>query len=107
MIADNTVMERRVDVQAIKVQKLFFEFLRDFAIDPSAEKYELYCTTVNAPKNGKPLKYFEKQVDDMKVNDKKTLYIDFAHLVAFDKSFELREAILSDFYRYTLISVNK
>jgi len=97
MIPDNSVIERKVDMQAVKVQKLFNDFLRDFELQPSAENYAQYA---GPDAQNKPIKLYAKLVDEMKVNDKKTLYTNFEHLAALDPTFELRECILSSYYRY-------
>ncbi len=95
---DNLAMERKVDMQAVKLQKIFFEFLRDFEIPPSSEEESVLPAKKPTPK------YYHELVKEMKLNDKKTLYIDFAHIGAYDPTFALREAILSSYYRYLLFS---
>jgi len=84
--------ERKVDVQAIKVQKLFLNFLLKFemAIDPESSD----------PSLSQPIKLYHKLAKELQINDKKTLYVDFEHLRALDPTFELRECILSNYYRY-------
>lgn len=84
--------ERKVDVQAIKVQKLFLNFLLKFemALDPESSD----------PSLSKPIKLYHKLAKELQINDKKTLYVDFEYLRALDPTFELRECILSSYYRY-------
>lgn len=98
MIPENPVAEKRIDEQAEKVQKLFQDFLSKFEITHLAENYEIYAGE-EAAANKNAVKYYERQVEELKNNDKKTLYVDFSHLSTFDPTFELREAILSDYYR--------
>lgn len=90
MLQENPT-ERKVDVQAIKVQKLFLNFLF---------KFEIEADTESAGQAGEPIKLYHKLVKELQINDKKTLYVDFEHLRTLDPTFELRECILSNYYRY-------
>eukprot|EP00826_Nyctotherus_ovalis_P007448 TRINITY_DN11868_c0_g1_i9.p2 TRINITY_DN11868_c0_g1~~TRINITY_DN11868_c0_g1_i9.p2 ORF type:complete len:130 (-),score=26.03 TRINITY_DN11868_c0_g1_i9:511-900(-) len=91
MIQENPT-ERKVDIQAIKVQKLFLNFLIKFEVAHNSESAE--------QSREEPIKYYQKLAAELKFNDKRTLYVDFEHLRAFDPTFELRECILTNYYRY-------
>ena len=97
MIQENAVTERKVDMQAIKLQKLFHEFLREFELSVTAENYAQYA---GPEAKGQPIKFYVKLVEELKINDKRTLYVNFEHLASLDPTFELRESILSSYYRY-------
>ncbi len=99
MRLENPVADVKVDVQAEKVQKLFLDFLQNFKLTPTSDNYASYAGIEAAAKK-LIIKYYHKQVEDLKSNDKKTLYVDFGHLAACDPTFELRESVLTDFYRY-------
>jgi Predicted ATPase involved in replication control, Cdc46/Mcm family len=47
---------------------------------------------------GEVVKPYREQADQMRTNDRATLYVDFSHLLKQDS--ELAETILSDYYRH-------
>ena len=85
-------VERKVDLQATKVQKLFQNFLLKFELAPDPDNYG---------QNGEEsIKLYHQLVDELQINDKRTLYVDFEHLRELDPTFELRECVLGNYYRY-------
>ncbi len=102
MNAGNPRAEIKIDVPAEKVQRLFFEFLQSFELDPEG-------AAADGEKEGtskaEKVRYYIQLVQELKVNDKKTMYINFAHLSQCDPTFELRESLLTNFYRYGISNV--
>ena len=99
MTSVNPSAELIVDAQGEKLDKKFLEFLQNFHLAPGTPGYNEFATEEEKKKK-KPIKYYEHLAKELKDNDKQTLYVDFEHLAKFDESFELREAILGEYYRY-------
>ena len=81
------------DEAAPLVEKRFLDFLQDFQIDPPVEESQL----TDAQSQQQNIKEYVEAVYGMKDNEMTTMFVDFAHLRAYDDT--LASTIAAEFYR--------
>ena len=76
-----------------------FLFFPSFELSSNDPNFQVYAD--GQEKEGQPIKYYVKQAERIKVQEKQTLFIDFSHLLSYDFGDDkLMNLLINQFHRY-------
>lgn len=93
------IVQKAQDLQGETIQKRFEQFLTTFKMNISREDYCIFDDH-DENRNGEEVLLYIKIAENMKSRDQCTMNVAIKHLNEFDTSYELKEAILTDYYRF-------
>ena len=93
------IVQKSQDLQGETIQKRFEQFLTLFKMKTSREDYCLF-EEAEENKGEEEVVLYIRRAEMMKSRDICTMFIDLKHLNEFDNTYELKEAILTDYYRF-------
>ena len=73
-------------------------FVFSFMLQPDDPNYQVYADNID---EDQPFQYYVKYAEDLKIDEKQTLYIDYSHMVSFNwEDPQFIDKLMADYARF-------